>query len=168
MGSNRTHAPIWVPSVTIPSCSTRPARSVLSCRRARPPRSVPSSSLATTSASPSAPFASTCSGAGRSAPALAGQPRAFGRFQADRPNELWIGDVLVGPFVPYPRAQGSKRAYLFVLVDDAINRLHKASQALPRALNNVAIAALIAAATAGKALVDDECAKRAAVELTRD
>jgi putative transposase len=50
--------------------------------------------------------------------ALAGQPRAFGRFQADRPNELWIGDVLVGPFVPSPRVQGSKRAYLFVLVDD--------------------------------------------------
>ncbi|MBV8717556.1 MAG: hypothetical protein JOZ65_21045 [Chloroflexi bacterium] len=34
--------------------------------------------------------------------ALAGQPRAFGRFEASRPNELWIGDVLVGPFVPYP------------------------------------------------------------------
>jgi putative transposase len=50
--------------------------------------------------------------------ALAGQPRAFGRFEASRPNELWIGDVLVGPFVPHPRAPGSKRAYLFVLVDD--------------------------------------------------
>ena len=55
-----------------------------------------------------------------------------------------------------------------LFADDAINRLHKASQGLPRALSNVAIAALIAAATAGKALVDDECAKRAAVELTRD
>ena len=50
--------------------------------------------------------------------ALAGQPRAFGRYEADRPNEVWIGDVLVGPFVPYPRVTGSKRAYLFVLVDD--------------------------------------------------
>lgn len=40
--------------------------------------------------------------------ALAGQPRAFGRFEASRPNELWIGDVLVGPFVPYPRTSGSK------------------------------------------------------------
>jgi putative transposase len=29
--------------------------------------------------------------------ALAGRPRAFGRFEADRPNEVWIGDVLVGP-----------------------------------------------------------------------
>jgi putative transposase len=50
--------------------------------------------------------------------ALAGQPRAYGRFEAERPNELWIGDVLVGPFVPHPRTSGSKRAYLFVLVDD--------------------------------------------------
>ena len=39
---------------------------------------------------------------------------------------------------------------------------------LPRALNNAAIAALIAAATAGKALVDDDCAKKAVAELTRD
>src|SRR5207244_1150383 len=31
--------------------------------------------------------------------ALAGRPRAFGRFEADQPNEVWIGDVLVGPFV---------------------------------------------------------------------
>jgi hypothetical protein len=50
--------------------------------------------------------------------ALAGQPRAYGRFEAARPNEVWIGDVLVGPFVPHPRVQGSRRAYLFVLVDD--------------------------------------------------
>ena len=44
--------------------------------------------------------------------ALAGQPRAFGRFEAERPNERWMGDVLVGPFVPFPRIAGSKRAYL--------------------------------------------------------
>ncbi len=50
--------------------------------------------------------------------ALAGQPRAFGRFEAAHPNEVWIGDVLVGPFVPHPRTSGSYRAYLFVLVDD--------------------------------------------------
>jgi len=31
---------------------------------------------------------------------------------------LWIGDVLVGPFVPHPRQPGSRRAKLFVLVDD--------------------------------------------------
>jgi putative transposase len=50
--------------------------------------------------------------------ALAARPRAFGRFEAERPNELWVGDVLVGPFVPHPRMSGSRRAYLFLLVDD--------------------------------------------------
>jgi type II secretory pathway predicted ATPase ExeA len=55
-----------------------------------------------------------------------------------------------------------------LFADDAITRLHKASLGLPRALNNAAIAALIAAATASKALVDDDCAKMAVAELTRD
>ncbi len=44
--------------------------------------------------------------------------RTFGRYEAEHPNERWIGDVLVGPFVPHPRAPGSVRARLFVLVDD--------------------------------------------------
>jgi putative transposase len=57
------------------------------------------------------------SGVSRSA--LGAEPgRAFGRFEASRPNEIWIGDVLHGPFVPHPRRAGSKRAKLFVLVDD--------------------------------------------------
>jgi len=43
-----------------------------------------------------------------------------------------------------------------LFADDAIGRLHKVSLGLPRALNNAAIAALLAAATAGKALVDDD------------
>jgi hypothetical protein len=38
---------------------------------------------------------------------------------------------------------------------------------LPRALNNAAIAVLIAA-IASTALVDDDCAKKAIAELTRD
>ena len=45
-------------------------------------------------------------------------PRVFGRFEASQSNEIWIGDVLVGPFVPHPRVAGSRRAKLFVLVDD--------------------------------------------------
>lgn len=52
--------------------------------------------------------------------------------------------------------------------DDAVARLHRVSNGLPRALNNVATAALIAAASSGKDLVDDACAKRAAAEMTRD
>jgi putative transposase len=44
--------------------------------------------------------------------------RTFGRYEAEAPNERWIGDVLVGPYVPHPRAPGSVRARLFLLVDD--------------------------------------------------
>jgi putative transposase len=51
--------------------------------------------------------------------ALCAEPvRAFGRYEASGSNEIWIGDVLVGPWVPHPRAAGSRRAKLFVLVDD--------------------------------------------------
>ena len=51
--------------------------------------------------------------------ALAAEPaRATGRYEAERPGERWIGDVLVGGFVPHPRQEGSKRARLFLLVDD--------------------------------------------------
>jgi putative transposase len=57
--------------------------------------------------------------AGLTRAALTAEPaRAFGRYQASGPNEIWIGDVLVGPWVPHPRAAGSRRAKLFVLVDD--------------------------------------------------
>jgi putative transposase len=57
--------------------------------------------------------------AGLTRAALTAEPaRAFGRYEASGPNEIWIGDVLVGPWVPYPRAAGSRRAKLFVLVDD--------------------------------------------------
>lgn len=55
-----------------------------------------------------------------------------------------------------------------LFADDAIARLHRVSNGLPRALNNAATAALIAAAGDGKDLVDDACAKKAAAELTRD
>lgn len=55
-----------------------------------------------------------------------------------------------------------------IFADDAIARLHRVSNGLPRQLNNAAIAALIAAATTGKTIVDDTAAKRAAAELTRD
>jgi putative transposase len=50
--------------------------------------------------------------------ALAAQGKVFGRYEADRPNERWITDVLVGPFVPYPKTDGSVRAKLFLIVDD--------------------------------------------------
>ena len=55
-----------------------------------------------------------------------------------------------------------------LFADDAIARLHRVANGLPRQLNNAATAALIAAAADGKALVDDASAKRAAAELTRE
>jgi putative transposase len=39
-------------------------------------------------------------------------PAVFGRFEADRPNELWTGDALHGP-----RVDGRK-TYLFAFLDD--------------------------------------------------
>jgi type II secretory pathway predicted ATPase ExeA len=54
------------------------------------------------------------------------------------------------------------------MADDAVARLHRVSNGLPRQLNNAAVAALIAAASQGKALVDDNCAKKAVAELTRN
>lgn len=55
-----------------------------------------------------------------------------------------------------------------LFADDAVARLHRVANGLPRQLNNAAIAALIAAAADGKPLVDDASAKKAAVELSRD
>jgi len=50
--------------------------------------------------------------------ALAAEPKAYGRYEAGRPNERWISDVLVGPWVPFPKRDGSVRARLFLIVDD--------------------------------------------------
>jgi putative transposase len=44
--------------------------------------------------------------------------KTWGRYEAAAPNDRWIGDVLVGPWIPFPRAPGSRRARLFLLVDD--------------------------------------------------
>ena len=44
--------------------------------------------------------------------ALTGANVAFGRFQADYPNELWTGDALHGPVI------GARKAILFAFIDD--------------------------------------------------
>jgi putative transposase len=41
-----------------------------------------------------------------------GPPQAFSRFEADRPNELWTGDVLHGKRI------GDRKTYLFAFIDD--------------------------------------------------
>ena len=55
-----------------------------------------------------------------------------------------------------------------LIADDAAARLHRFSNGLPRALNNAATAALMAAASEGKDLVDDACARRAVTELSHE
>jgi putative transposase len=43
---------------------------------------------------------------------LAARPQVFGRFEADRCNELWTGDALHGPQVT------GRKTYLFCFIDD--------------------------------------------------
>lgn len=43
---------------------------------------------------------------------LGGERRAFGRFEAERPNELWVADCLHGPVIE------GRRAILFGVLDD--------------------------------------------------
>ena len=54
-----------------------------------------------------------------------------------------------------------------VFADDAAARMHRYANGIPRALNNAARSALMAAAADGKGIVDDVCAKKAVAELTR-
>jgi putative transposase len=56
--------------------------------------------------------------AGLAREALAAEPKAYGRYEAARVNERWISDVLIGPWVPFPKRDGSARARLFLIVDD--------------------------------------------------
>ena len=80
-----------------------------------------------------------------------------------------IGPMDLGDSTAYLRhhlALAGRSDQLFA--DDAIVRLHRQSNGIPRALNNAAVAALIAAASDGKEIVDDACAKKAVAELTRE
>ena len=52
--------------------------------------------------------------------------------------------------------------------DDAVTRIHKASRGLPRAVNNLAVQALIAAYAAGASIVDDKAARAAVTEVTAE
>jgi type II secretory pathway predicted ATPase ExeA len=52
--------------------------------------------------------------------------------------------------------------------DDAINLLHQASRGIPRALNNLAIQALVAAYAEQKAIVDESSARAAVTEITAE
>ncbi len=80
-----------------------------------------------------------------------------------------IGPMDIGDSTTYLRhhlALAGRSDQLFA--DDAIVRLHRLSGGIPQTLNSAAVAALIAAASDGKEIVDDACAKKAVAELTRE
>ncbi len=52
--------------------------------------------------------------------------------------------------------------------DDALTLIHQVSRGLPRAVNNIAIQALVAAYAANKAIVDESSARAAVAEVTAD
>ena len=53
-----------------------------------------------------------------------------------------------------------------LFTDDAITQIHQAARGKPRTVNNIAVAALIATAGAGKNLVDQAAARAAIAEIT--
>ena len=102
----------------IPSSSPKQRRCAWSSPAARRRRSPRSSSTATASAWPSAPSASSCGAEVCTKRHWRLNPRCSA---ATRPNDRiprWITDVLVGPFVPWPKVDSSVRAKLFLIVDD--------------------------------------------------
>jgi type II secretory pathway predicted ATPase ExeA len=52
--------------------------------------------------------------------------------------------------------------------DDAITLIHEAARGLPRAINNIALQALVAAYGARKTIVDEASARIAVTEVTSD
>ena len=52
--------------------------------------------------------------------------------------------------------------------DDAADLIHQVSRGLPRAVNNLAVQALVAAFAANKTLVDQSSARAAVTEVTTD
>jgi type II secretory pathway predicted ATPase ExeA len=55
-----------------------------------------------------------------------------------------------------------------LFTDDAAALIHASSRGYPRAVNNLAIAALVAAYAAGQALIDEKAARAAVAEITDD
>lgn len=68
---------------------------------------------------------------------LAQDPRPFRRFERERVNSVWQGDLMFGPWLPDPVAPGKKRrAHLFCFLDDHSRLVPHAEffweEALPR------------------------------------
>ena len=74
-----------------------------------------------------------------------------------------MGDNDTGDYINHHLRLAGRSDTLFS--DDAINRIHKAARGLPRAVNNLAIQALVAAYANNAAIVDDKAARAAVAEV---
>ncbi len=79
----------------------------------------------------------------------------------------------IHPALPRPSSEAILRRGIFswrggVSSGDVIARVHKASRGLPRAVNNLAVQALIAAFAAGAYIVEDKAAWAAVVEASSE
>lgn len=55
-----------------------------------------------------------------------------------------------------------------LLSDDAANLIHQTSRGLPRAVNNLALQALVATCAANKTMVDESAARAAVTEVAAE
>jgi type II secretory pathway predicted ATPase ExeA len=67
-------------------------------------------------------------------------------------------------YIRHHLQEAGRTANLFT--DDAVAQVHQAARGKPRTVNNIAVAALIATAVAGKNLVDQAAAGAAVAEIT--
>jgi type II secretory pathway predicted ATPase ExeA len=67
-------------------------------------------------------------------------------------------------YIRHHLEQAGRTTELFT--DDAVTQIHQAARRKPRTVNNIAIAALIVTAGAGKNLVDHAAARAAIAEVT--
>ena len=62
-------------------------------------------------------------------------PEAFGRFEAEHPNDLWTGDALHGPRI------AGRKTYLFAFIDDHVRHEAPCNRAGMKGLRRRAVAA---------------------------
>ena len=64
--------------------------------------------------------------------------------------------------------RGLAGSYDTLVADDAVALSHQVSRGIPRAVNNLAVKALVAAFATNKAIVDESSARAAVTEVTTE
>jgi type II secretory pathway predicted ATPase ExeA len=77
-----------------------------------------------------------------------------------------MADTETGSYLHHHLALAGRKDTLFS--DDAIGLIHQTSRGYPRAVNNLALQALVAAFAADKAIVDESSTRTAIAEVTAD